>query len=109
MNGRGCCASRVAVGAIAADSDEACAPTSGVPVRVNCSCGTRKQVRGPRLSVRESVAVCRFGIGYSQPQERCCGAKSAIHKILHNRVYTGDFDFDGVTYKGTYEPIVSHE
>ena len=43
-----------------------CAPTSGVPLRVNCSCGTRKQVRGPRLSVRESVAVCRFGIGYSQ-------------------------------------------
>jgi DNA invertase Pin-like site-specific DNA recombinase len=35
--------------------------------------------------------------------------KSTIHKILHNRVYTGDFDFDGDTYKGTYEPIVSHE
>jgi site-specific DNA recombinase len=35
--------------------------------------------------------------------------KSTIHKILRNRVYTGDFDFDGTTYKGTYEPIVSRE
>jgi hypothetical protein len=35
--------------------------------------------------------------------------KSTIHKILRNRVYTGDFDFDGVTYHGTYEPIVSRE
>ena len=35
--------------------------------------------------------------------------KSTIHKILRNRVYTGDFDFDGTTYKGTYEPIVPRE
>jgi site-specific DNA recombinase len=35
--------------------------------------------------------------------------KATIHKILHNRIYTGDFDFDGKTYRGTYEPIVSRE
>jgi DNA invertase Pin-like site-specific DNA recombinase len=35
--------------------------------------------------------------------------KSTIHKILRNRVYTGHFVFDDATYKGTYEPIVSHE
>jgi len=35
--------------------------------------------------------------------------KSTIHKILRNRIYTGDFDFDGTTYKGTYEPIVTRE
>jgi hypothetical protein len=34
---------------------------------------------------------------------------STIHKILRNRIYTGDFDFDGVTYTGTYEPVVSKE
>jgi hypothetical protein len=62
----GCRASGVAVGATAADSDEACAPTSGVPLRVNCSCGTRKQLRGLFSPFSESVAVCRFGIGYSQ-------------------------------------------
>jgi DNA invertase Pin-like site-specific DNA recombinase len=34
---------------------------------------------------------------------------STVHKILRNRIYSGDFDFDGVTYKGTYEAIVSRE
>jgi site-specific DNA recombinase len=34
---------------------------------------------------------------------------STIHKILRNRIYGGDFDFDGTTYKGTHEPIVSRE
>jgi hypothetical protein len=35
--------------------------------------------------------------------------KATIHKILHNRIYTRDFDFDGKTYRGRYEPIVSRE
>src|SRR6516225_5524951 len=35
--------------------------------------------------------------------------KATIHKILHNRIYTGDFDFDGKTYRGTYAPIISRE
>jgi DNA invertase Pin-like site-specific DNA recombinase len=32
-----------------------------------------------------------------------------IHQALRKRIYTGDFDFDGVTYKGTYEPLVPRE
>lgn len=35
--------------------------------------------------------------------------KSTVNTILRNRIYTGDFDFDGVTYHGTYEPIISKE
>jgi hypothetical protein len=35
--------------------------------------------------------------------------KSTVHKILRNRIYSGDFDFDGVRYSGSYEPIVSRE
>jgi site-specific DNA recombinase len=35
--------------------------------------------------------------------------KATIHKILHNCIYTGDFDFDGETYRGSYEPIISRE
>jgi site-specific DNA recombinase len=35
--------------------------------------------------------------------------KATIHKILHNRIYTGDFDFDCKTYRGAYEPIISRE
>jgi DNA invertase Pin-like site-specific DNA recombinase len=32
-----------------------------------------------------------------------------IHQALRKRIYTGDFDFDGVTYRGTYSPLVSRE
>jgi DNA invertase Pin-like site-specific DNA recombinase len=35
--------------------------------------------------------------------------KGTVHKILHNRIYTGDFDFGGKTYRGCYEPIVTRE
>jgi len=35
--------------------------------------------------------------------------KATVQKILHNRIYTGDFDFGGKTYRGRYEPIISHE
>jgi hypothetical protein len=35
--------------------------------------------------------------------------KSTVHKILRNRIYSGDFDFDGATYKGNSEPIVPRE
>jgi site-specific DNA recombinase len=32
-----------------------------------------------------------------------------IHQALRKRIYTGDFDFDGTTYKGTHAPLVSQE
>ena len=32
---------------------------------------------------------------------------SLIHQILRKRIYTGDFDFDGTTYKGSHVPLVS--
>ena len=35
--------------------------------------------------------------------------KSAIHKMLRTRVYSGDFDFDGKMYAGKYEQIVTPE
>jgi hypothetical protein len=35
--------------------------------------------------------------------------KATIATILHKRIYTGDFDFEGATYSGRYEPITSHE
>ena len=34
---------------------------------------------------------------------------SLVHHILRKRIYTGDFDFDGVTYNGTHAPLVSRE
>ena len=32
-----------------------------------------------------------------------------IHQALRKRIYTGNFDFDGITYHGTYTPLVSRE
>ena len=34
---------------------------------------------------------------------------SVVHQILRKRLYMGDFDWDGTTYTGTYEPLVSRE
>jgi site-specific DNA recombinase len=35
--------------------------------------------------------------------------KSAAHQILRKRLYMGDFDWDGATYHGTHEPLVTRE
>jgi DNA invertase Pin-like site-specific DNA recombinase len=34
---------------------------------------------------------------------------SVVHQILRKRIYTGDFDWDGTTYPGTHEPLVTRE
>lgn len=34
---------------------------------------------------------------------------STVHKILTNRIYTGDFVWHGKTYHGIHTPLVSHE
>jgi hypothetical protein len=31
---------------------------------------------------------------------------ATLHKILRNRIYTGEFEYGGVRYKGTHEPLV---
>lgn len=35
--------------------------------------------------------------------------KATIQGILHNLIYTGDFEFNGKPYKGIHEPIISRE
>lgn len=35
--------------------------------------------------------------------------KSTLHQILRKRIYSGDFDYDGITYKGTHEPLVTKD
>jgi site-specific DNA recombinase len=34
---------------------------------------------------------------------------SVVHQILRKRLYTGDFDWNGNTYPGIYEPLVTRE
>lgn len=35
--------------------------------------------------------------------------KSFVHQILTNRIYTGDFEWNGKFYTGTHEPVVTKE
>jgi site-specific DNA recombinase len=35
--------------------------------------------------------------------------KSIVHQILRKRLYSGDFDWEGITYHGTHEPLVTKE
>lgn len=34
---------------------------------------------------------------------------SLVHQILRKRIYTGDFDWNGTTYAGKHEPLVTRE
>jgi len=34
---------------------------------------------------------------------------SLVHQILRKRLYTGDFDWDGTTYTGSHEPLVTRQ
>ena len=61
-----------------------------------------------KFALKEIARIARED-GLSYRKSGNAVPKSTIHKILRNRVYTGDFDFDGVTYRGTYEPIISRE
>jgi DNA invertase Pin-like site-specific DNA recombinase len=45
------------------------------------------------------------GLAYRKSRDKV--PTSTVHKILRNRIYTGDFDFEGVRYRGKYTPIVS--
>ena len=61
-----------------------------------------------KYSLKEMVRIARAD-GFTYRKSGDPVPISTIHKILRNRIYSGDFDFDGVTYPGTYEPIVSRE
>jgi site-specific DNA recombinase len=36
-------------------------------------------------------------------------AGSGVHQVLRKRLYTGDFDWNGTTYEGSHEPLVTRE
>src|SRR5215510_12677802 len=44
--------------------------TSGVPLRVNCSCATRKQLRGPLLSVKNASPCADLELATHSPCRR---------------------------------------
>jgi site-specific DNA recombinase len=68
--------------------------------------------------VRRLFELCATGrysikqLGSLAREERLTGRgdrpmpTSTVHKILRNRVYSGDFEWDGNRYHGTHDPIV---
>src|SRR5262247_3480122 len=46
--------------------------TSGVPLRVNCSCATRKQLRGPLLSVKNASPCADLELATHKGQSETC-------------------------------------
>lgn len=59
-------------------------------------------------SLKEIAKLARQD-GMQYPKSKLPVPTSTVHKILRNRIYCGDFDFDGKTYAGKYEAIVSRE
>ena len=58
------------------------------------------------ISIREATKKLRAaGLVFRKSGDRIPG--STVAKILRNRIYTGRFDWDGKTYQGRYEPIIS--
>jgi len=59
-----------------------------------------------RYSIKALVRELRAD-GLSLRGRRICS--STAHQILRKRLYVGDFDWDGATYPGTHEPLVTRE
>jgi site-specific DNA recombinase len=59
-------------------------------------------------SIREVTKMAR-GAGLVFRKSRNPIPQATVHTLLRNRIYTGDFDWDGRTYRGTYEPLISRE
>ena len=61
-----------------------------------------------RYAVRQMASTAReLGLVYRKSGDAV--PTSTVHKILRNRIYMGDFKFDGTTYRGTHQPLISRE
>ena len=59
-----------------------------------------------RYSVREITRMAR-GAGLAFRKTGKPVPQSSVQKMLRNRIYMGEFVWDGKTYEGSHEPIVS--
>jgi site-specific DNA recombinase len=48
-----------------------------------------------------------FITGLMHPRSGRRMTKSEIHRILHNPIYAGEFVWNGRTYQGVHEPLIS--
>ena len=63
----------------------------------------------PGILSLEEVADKAHGVGLVCRRTGTPVPVSAIHTILHNRIYCGEFDWKGQTYKGRHTPLISIE
>jgi site-specific DNA recombinase len=61
-----------------------------------------------RYSGRELTKMARAE-GLVSRKRRSPIPPTTIYAILRNRIYTGDFDWNGVTYRGVHVPLVSRD
>jgi site-specific DNA recombinase len=57
----------------------------------------------------EQVADKAHSAGLSYRRTGAAVPVSAVHTVLHNRLYTGEFIWKGKTYKGRHTPLISVE
>jgi site-specific DNA recombinase len=50
-----------------------------------------------------------FTAGFTHPRSGRRLTKSEIHRVLHNPLYCGDFQWNGKLYRGVHEPLISRE
>jgi len=61
-----------------------------------------------RYSLQELADLAReVGLAYRKTGKPI--PKSEVHKILRNLIYVGDFIWDGKTYSGVHQPLVSRQ
>jgi len=56
-----------------------------------------------------TLAQKAYGEGFRFRKSRSKILLTTLQKILRKRIYTGDFDYGGAIYKGSHEPLVTHE
>jgi DNA invertase Pin-like site-specific DNA recombinase len=61
-----------------------------------------------KYALRDVMRMAR-ALGLRFPRSQNTVTSTTIHHILHNRIYTGDFDWKGKTYRGIHQPLVSRE
>jgi site-specific DNA recombinase len=61
-----------------------------------------------RYGLRDVMQMARTA-GLRFPRSKAGVPTPTIHRILRNRIYTGDFDWNGKTYRGIHQPLVSRE
>ena len=58
------------------------------------------------VSLKEVTALA-FRAGLRHPRSGRRMTKSEIHRILHNPIYSGDFNWNGKLYRGVHSPLIS--